>query len=343
MAKVLVTGAAGQVGCRLVRQLLQAGYEVRGTILPDDPSGSRLDGVDLDIVSGNLLDPSFVESAIDGVDSVAHTANLTGRLRGMSEGEFFNNNVMSTFNVARAAGRCADRLERFVHVGSSSVYPNDSHILATCYDPVDELHPQRPMGTYPVSKQVGERIVEGVARLTGLRCSIVRPTGIVSGDGVFARFSVGMVAGVLRTGQAHPGSSLHMADGTELWHDLEDAAKDASRPCAISVEEGLPWVYQLVDARDVAHGIVCALESPAAVGEAFNLSAPAPIPMTQAAEVISRATGKALLEWKVPLRWIFMLSNVKARTLIGYRPKWGLEEMVADAALLRNGESDGMV
>ena len=32
--KVLVTGAAGQVGCRLVRQLLDQNCEVRGTILP---------------------------------------------------------------------------------------------------------------------------------------------------------------------------------------------------------------------------------------------------------------------------------------------------------------------
>jgi nucleoside-diphosphate-sugar epimerase len=30
--KVLVTGAAGQVGCRLVRQLLERNHEVRGTL-----------------------------------------------------------------------------------------------------------------------------------------------------------------------------------------------------------------------------------------------------------------------------------------------------------------------
>ena len=32
MPKVLVTGAAGQVGCRLVRQLVQRGYGVRAPV-----------------------------------------------------------------------------------------------------------------------------------------------------------------------------------------------------------------------------------------------------------------------------------------------------------------------
>ena len=36
--KILVAGAAGQVGCRLVRQLLERNHEVRGTVLPDDPA-----------------------------------------------------------------------------------------------------------------------------------------------------------------------------------------------------------------------------------------------------------------------------------------------------------------
>lgn len=36
--KILVTGVAGQVGCRLTRQLLDRNHEVRGTLLPDDPA-----------------------------------------------------------------------------------------------------------------------------------------------------------------------------------------------------------------------------------------------------------------------------------------------------------------
>ena len=56
MSLILVTGAAGQVGSRLVRQLLGRNYEVRGLILPGDPNRSRLNGLEIEVVEGNMLD-----------------------------------------------------------------------------------------------------------------------------------------------------------------------------------------------------------------------------------------------------------------------------------------------
>ena len=78
MSKVLVTGAAGQVGARLVRQLLARNYEVRGTLLPEDPAADRLAGLDIERVEGDLREPEFVREAVEGVDAVLHTANLVG-------------------------------------------------------------------------------------------------------------------------------------------------------------------------------------------------------------------------------------------------------------------------
>ena len=106
MSLVLVTGAAGQVGSRLIRQLLERNYEVRGLILPDDPSRSRLDGLEIEIVESNLLDMAVCEKVIEGADAVIHTANLVGPLPGMSETEFFDNNVRNTFNIVYAASKC---------------------------------------------------------------------------------------------------------------------------------------------------------------------------------------------------------------------------------------------
>lgn len=341
--KILVTGAAGQVGSRLVRQLLAKNYEVRGVILPEDPNQSRLSGLDIEVVEGNLLDTAFCERAIENVDAIVHTANLVGPLPGMSETEFFNNNVISTFNMVRAASRRADRLLRFVHISSSSVYPNDAHVIATAYNPVDEKHPLRPEGAYAISKLVGEEIVGGYTRQTGLRSTILRPSGICSGTAILGRWSVAFACAILKAGQSSPRSSLYMPDGTELWHDLEAAAKSKDQPCDISTTSGEPWVYQLVDARDVAHGCVCALESDSEPGEAFNISAPEPITFHEAAQVISQATGLPILKWQVPVRWLFDLSNLKARRLINYRPKWGIKEMVESALAIQRGESDGFI
>lgn len=342
MAKVLVTGAAGQVGCRLVRQLLAKDYEVKGLILPNDPARGRLKGLAVQIVEGDLLDPAVAESAVADVDAVIHTANLVGPLPGMSESAFFDNNVRTTFHLARAAGRKADKLQRFVHISSSSVYPSDSHEVATCYAPIDEVHPLRPRGVYPLSKLIGENIVWATMRETGLPVTVIRPSGIASGDSILGRWNVGFVSIILRAGQSHPESELYMRDGRELWRELEAAAPSKETPCAITDDKGRPWIYRPVDARDVAHACVCALESPAAVGEAFNAAAPEPIYYPEAAEVLSEVTGLPVFKWQVPVRWVFDLTIAKAKTLIGYRPRWGIREMVADAVKFRKGESDGM-
>ena len=339
MRRVLVTGAAGQVGSRVVRALLKRGYEVRGLVLPDDPAISRLDGLDIELMEGNLLDPEVAARAVDGVEAVIHTANLVSPLPGMSETEFFDNNVRSTFNIAKAAAERADKIWKFVHISSSSVYPNDSHIIATCYNPVDELHPLRPVGTYGLSKLLGEMIVRAISRESGLRFSIIRPTGICSGDAILGRWTVGFVCAILRIGQRNPKSALYMRDGRELWKELESMAPPHAL-CAVSDLEGRPWLQQPVDARDVAQGCVLAMENEAAAGEVFNVSAPKPIPFDEAARLISELTGEPVVEWKAPVRWVFDLDNTKARRMIGYSPRWGIREMVESALRFREGEED---
>jgi len=334
MSKVLVTGAAGQVGCRLVRQLLQRNYEVVGTVLPDDPGVHRLDGLDIQLREGDLADPDFAEKAVQGVEAVLHLANLVGDAH-------FQNNVMATFNVAQACAARADALERLVSVSSSAVYPNDSHVRACAYHPVDEQHPKRPTGPYALSKWVGEEIVRSFALASGLRATIVRPSGIVSGDAVLSRWTVGFVGAILRHCRTSPQGELYLGPEAEPWVELEKRAAGPSQPCAVTGPDGKPWVYQLVDARDVAAGILSALESEAAIGEAFNLSCRHPIPYPEAAALLEELTGEAALPFRAPVRWVFDLDNTKARTWIGFEPRWGLREMVEDALAYRAGESDG--
>lgn len=337
MTKVLVTGAAGQVGCRLVRQLLAKNYEVKCLILPDDPNLARLNNLDVEIMEGNLLNPDLSVKALTGVDAVIHTANFVGKPADMTEKEFFDNNVGTTFNLVRAASKLADKLQRLVYISSSSVYPNDTHILAAKYHPVDEDHPKRPQGVYALSKWIGDEIVRGHVNETGLQASIIRPSGIVSGDAVLKRWTVRFAATILQIGQNNPKSELYMGAGAEPWKELLAACKDENQPCAITDEKGRPWIYQLVDARDVAHGCICALEHPNAVGETFNVSAPEPISFLEAAEYLAEKTGQEVWPWKTTKRWVFDLDNRKAKRLIGYNPKWGIKAMIDSALAYQAG------
>lgn len=326
--KILVAGAAGQVGCRLVRQLLARNHEVRGTVLPDDPALERLDGLDIELAAGDLTDEAFVSEAVSGVDAVIHTANYVG--------PYFDNNVQTDRTVTRVCGQFADRLERFVYTSSSAVFPNDSHTIACAYHPVDELHPKRPTGEYALGKLIGEEFTEMAARLTGLRTAVVRPSHVQSGDGVLGRFTVGAVAGLLERGQNSPQSELYMADGTELWHDLLAEAVDEGQPCSVRDLEGRPWLYQPNDARDIAHMLVCAVEEPGALGESFNCGAPAPFSYPEAAAIISEHDGVEPLEVRLPVRFQYDHDNTKGRSLINFRPRGDLRTMISSALRVRD-------
>jgi uncharacterized protein YbjT (DUF2867 family) len=62
---ILVTGATGNVGGSVVRQLLEAGENIRA--LTRDPGAARLPA-GVDVVGGDLADPSTLAGAFDGID-----------------------------------------------------------------------------------------------------------------------------------------------------------------------------------------------------------------------------------------------------------------------------------
>lgn len=331
--KILVAGAAGQVGCRLVRQLLTRNHEVRGTVLPDDPCIERLEGLDLELATGDLTDESFVQQAVSGVDAVIHTANYVGPQ--------FDNNLQINRLIARVCGEQADRLDRLVYVSSSGVFPNNGENLACAYHPVDEDHPKRPDGEYSLSKLIGEEFVNMAANYTGLRTVIVRPSHVQSGTAILDQFTARRICQILQTGQSKPYGELYMADGTELWHDVLAQARDGDQPCSVRDAQGRSWYYQPNDARDIAHMLVCAVEEPAAIGESFNCGSPEPFYHTHAAPLLAEMTGQEPLEITVPVWYRYDHAIGKGKRLINYRPRGTIEAMLQSALRVRDeGASD---
>ena len=326
--KILVAGAAGQVGCRLVRQLLERNHQVRGTVLPHDPAMERLAGLDIELAAGDLTDEAFVHSAVKGVDAVIHTANFVGPQ--------FENNLQINRLIARVCGEHADQLERLVYTSSSGVFPNNGETIACAYHPVDERHPKRPMGEYSLVKLIGEEFVTMTSRETGLPIAIVRPSHVRSGDAILGHFTVGAVAQLLQQGQRNPLGELYMDDGTELWHEVLAQAVNEDQPCSVRDLNGRPWQYQPNDARDIAHMLVCALEEPGAVDESFNCGAPAPFTFPEAATILAEKSGVDPLAIRLPVRYQYDHDITKGRSLINYRPQGDLRTMIESALLVRD-------
>ena len=75
MSKVLITGGTGFIGNHVTRLCLERGEQVRVMVMPGEDR-SPLDGMDVEFVEGNLLDPASLVKAVAGVDKLYHLAAL---------------------------------------------------------------------------------------------------------------------------------------------------------------------------------------------------------------------------------------------------------------------------
>src|SRR4029078_2013190 len=97
-------------------------------------------------------------------------------------------------------------------------------------------------------------------------------------------------------------SELYAGPGADLWKRVEAEAEGPDQPCSVTDEDGRPWCYQPTDARDVAQALLCALERPEALGESFNLGAPAPFLSPDGARLLAALSGRRLLGARLHVR-----------------------------------------
>lgn len=113
--KVLVTGATGFIGGRLVDQLLDARYEVRA-LVRDPARASALARSGVELFAGDVTDAAALDSALQGVEGVFHLAALYDF--GVEAERMREVNVLGTRNVLDAALR--HRVGRILYCGSDT-------------------------------------------------------------------------------------------------------------------------------------------------------------------------------------------------------------------------------
>jgi UDP-glucose 4-epimerase len=156
--KVLVTGGAGFIGSNLVRALLERGDDVR--VLDNFSTGNRrnLEGVDVEIVEGELRSYERVHAATRGTEVVYHLGALGSVPRSVQDPLTSNAvNVEGTLNVLLAARD--EGVRRVVYSSSSSVYGNSGELPRT------EAMPTDPISPYGVAKLAAERYCVSFARV----------------------------------------------------------------------------------------------------------------------------------------------------------------------------------
>lgn len=134
---VVVTGASGFLGSQIVKDLLDHGYTVRGTVRrPEDPKYGflhDLDGADdrLSLWKGELLTPGSFDEAVVGADYVIHTASPYALDPEDAQRDLVDPAVQGTSNVLEACAK-APSVRRVVVTSSMAAVtdePDVNHVL----------------------------------------------------------------------------------------------------------------------------------------------------------------------------------------------------------------------
>ena len=168
----LVTGATGHIGNVLVKELVKRGERVRVLILPGEDL-APIDGVDVDIVYGNVLDQQSLENAFQNVNNVFHLAGIISISSG-NDPIVHNVNVEGTRNMMDAALRAG--VKRFIYTSSIHAFKRIPH--GQTIDETTPIDPVFNIAAYDRSKaEATLAVLEKVKE--GLPAVIVCPTGVI--------------------------------------------------------------------------------------------------------------------------------------------------------------------
>ncbi len=153
--RILVTGATGYIGGRLVPRLLQEGYRVRVLVRSRVRVLSRPWSAQVEIMTGDIFDPQTLAEVLAEVDSAYYL------IHSMSQGANFHN---LDLEAARAFGQAAQRagVDRIIYLGGLG-------------------DPEGNLSQHLQSRQeTGQALREGGVSVTEFRAAVIVGSGSIS-------------------------------------------------------------------------------------------------------------------------------------------------------------------
>jgi UDP-N-acetylglucosamine/UDP-N-acetyl-alpha-D-glucosaminouronate 4-epimerase len=307
--KALVTGGAGFIGSNLVDALVDRGDDVR--VLDNFSTGFRanLEGLEVDVVEGELRSYERVHAAVRGIEVVYHLGALGSVPRSVQDPLTSSAvNVEGTLNVLLAARD--EGVRRVVFASSTSVYGTSPEL------PTLESMPPDPISPYGVAKLAAERYCISFSRVYHSFETVVLRYFNVFG----------------------PKQSPHSQYAAAI--PLFIAAVDQGEPVTIygDGEQSRDFTY----VANVVDATIRAAEAAAVSGRIFNVAAGAPATLNHVADTIGGILGKPVERQFEPPRpgdirhsWADITA---AQEAFGYEPSVDLAtglELTAEAVLAR--------
>jgi dTDP-glucose 4,6-dehydratase len=296
MPRALVTGAAGFIGSHLCELLLDRGFSVVGmdNLLTGDVANiDHLTGRDFVFVKHDVTNYIAVEGPLDLIFHFASPASpidyLKVPIQTLKVGSLGTHNSLGLAKAKQA---------RFLLASTSEVY-GDPLVHPQREDYWGNVNPVGPRGVYDEAKRFAEAMTTAYHRYHGLDAKIVR---------IFNTYGPRMR---LRDGRAVPAFMSQALTGQDVT--IFGTGQQTRSFC---------YVTDLVD------GIIRLMESN--INDPVNIGNPQEMTIEQIARMIIKLTGsKSKLVYR-PLPEddpkVRQPDITRARTLLGWEPKIGLEE-----------------
>ncbi len=264
----LVTGAKGHLGNTIVKKLISEGKKVRALILPTDTIDVGFDS-NVEIIEGDVTNIKSLEDFFSGTDDydtyVIHCAGIVSIATKFNE-TVYNVNVNGTKNIVDLCIK--HNINKLVHV--SSVHAIRELPKGETITEVDTFDPNLVTGLYAKTKSEATQYVLDATK-KGLDACVIHPSGIVGPNDY---------------GKGHL---------TQLVIDFYQNRLTAY------VDGG----YDFVDVRDVADGIISAIENGKS-GECYILSNKY-YEIKEILDMIAKISDKKEVKTKLPI-WFAKLS-----------------------------------
>ncbi len=293
----LVTGGAGFIGSNLVDALLRKSFEV--SVFDDFSTGRKenLSGKNVRIVNGDVRDYQRLKKAAKGCDVVFHMAAQVGNVLSIQEPkENIEINSIGTLNIL---GACRELgIGRMVYSSSCAIFGETRH------SPIDEEHPLQPVSPYGVGKLCGEQLCLTLGPVYGVKTACLRYFNVYG-----------------RNQRFNPYGNV-----------LPIFAERINRGEALTVYGDGKQTRDFVDVRDVVAANILAFEKEAS--GAFNIATGVATSVNKLVQLSLRASGSEVevihAQARVGEVRDSVASIAKAKKILGYLPKIGLGQGVAD-------------
>ena len=222
---ILVTGATGLVGARLLPRLVERGEDCRALVRPGKaaPAGVMT-------VEGDLFDSAALADAVAGVSAIIHLAAV---FRTQDTDLIWKSNLEGTRSLIAAVQAHAPEA-RFIMASTSNVYGrNSTH-------PGRESDSVEPEQAYPASKVAAEKLL----RESALNWSIVRfPFVYGDGDG-----HLEMLPKLLHLFDFHPANRMSTIHHRDIATAMEMALTGVFDGRIVNISDDAPTtIYELVE------------------------------------------------------------------------------------------------